>query len=552
MAASRNLQFDYVIVGAGSAGCVLAEALSRNGRSTVAIIEAGGTDRKFFVQMPLGYGKTFYDRSINWNYRAEPDPGLNGQTDYWPRGKILGGSGSINAMVWIRGDARDYDDWAAEGNPGWSYDEVLPFFKAIEDNGDGPDQWRGAGGPMRITSQDKSCHPLTNRFVRAALSAGFVYNHDFNARSQEGVGVYQVNIADGQRMSAARAFLRPALKRPNVRLFTHALATRILLDGSRAAGVEIEQRGERLTLLAGKETVLAAGAINSPQLLQLSGIGPAAHLASLGITPAADLPAVGNHLQDHLGINYIFRATAPTLNQRLRPWWGKAIAGLQYLLARRGPLSQSMNQGGGFVKSRAQLDRPNIQLYFQAFSIFGAKTGTKPLLEPDAFPGFAIGMSNCRPTARGSIMIGSADPHASPVIRPNAFGTDHDVADMLDGVKVIRRIAAEKYLSEIIAEELLPGPSVCTDEALVADFRNRSGTVYHPCGTVRMGRDPSCSAVDHRLRIHGISGLRVADASIFPSIISGNTNAPVMMVAAKAAAMIMEDEKHQLSRIGKL
>jgi choline dehydrogenase len=538
-----NLAFDYVIVGAGSAGCVLAEALSRDGKSTVAIIEAGGSDRRFFVQMPLGYGKTFYDRSINWNYDAEPDPGLNGQRDYWPRGKILGGSGSLNALVWIRGDARDYDGWAEEGNPGWAWRDVLPIFKALENNEAGADQWRGTGGPVHITDASQCQHPLTDRFVQAGLEAGFRYNPDFNGARQEGVGIYQITTKNGWRMSAAKACLKPALRRKNLTLFTHTQALRILLSGRRATGIEAMRNGHRITFEARGEVILAAGAINSPQLLQLSGIGPAEHLRSLGVNVVMDSPAVGRQMQDHLGINYVFKARVPTLNNLLRPWWGRMRAGMQFLLRGEGPLSLSLNQGGGFVRSRPELARPDTQLYMQAISTFSARKGTRPLLEPDPFPGYAIGMSSCRPEARGTCLIGSGDPFEAPSIRPNAYGTEADIRHMLDGVKVIRRIAAQPSLRDITEEELAPGSSIQSDEALIEDFRNRSGTVYHPCGTARMGPDAKAAGVDARLRVHGVEALRVADASIFPTIISGNINAPVMMVAAKAAALILEDRQ---------
>ncbi|CAN7681440.1 GMC family oxidoreductase [Rhizobium sp. LjRoot254] len=535
--------FDYVIVGAGSAGCVLAEALSRNGRYKVAIVEAGGTDRKFFVQMPLGYGKTFYDKSINWNYYAEPDPGLNGQRDFWPRGKLLGGSGSINAMVWIRGDRRDYDDWAAAGNPGWGFKDVLPFFKALEDNEAGESDLRGAGGPVHITDASRRPQLLTERFIRAGKEAGFPFNPDFNGPQQEGIGIYQINTKGGWRMSAARAFLRPALKRKNLTLITGAQATKVMLTGKRATGIEIDHRGARRVLTASRAVILAAGSINTPQLLQLSGIGPVEHLKSIGVDVLQDSPAVGHHMQDHLGINYTFKASIPTLNQLLRPWWGKLRAGMQFLLAGSGPLGLSLNQGGGFVKSRPDIERPDIQLYFQAISTATARSGTRPLLEPDPFPGYAIGISSTKPQSRGNILIRSAHPFEHPLIRANAYGTEGDLAGMLAGVKLIRRLAAQPALAEITAEELVPGPSVQSDDELTHDFRTRSGTVYHPCGTARMGSDPLTSVVDQRLRVHGIEGLVVADASVFPSIISGNTNAPVMMVASRAAAWLLEDEE---------
>ena len=541
MRALDGRSFDFVVVGAGSAGCVLAERLSASGKYSVAIIEAGGTDRRFFVQMPLGYGKTFYDTSLNWAYRAEPDPGMAGQADYWPRGKLLGGSSSINAMVWIRGNALDFDDWAAEGNPGWSYADCLPFFKAIEHNAAGGDEWRGAGGPVHITDVSPRMHPLARRFVEAGREAGLSFNPDFNGASQDGVGMYQINTRNGWRMSSARAFLRPAMRRANVAVLTHAHACRILMRDHRATGVEVFQRGRSFAVHARREVILAAGAVNSPQLLQVSGIGPASHLTSIGVGVQADSPATGHHLQDHVGLNFTYRSTVRTLNQQLRPWWGKLAAGANFLARGQGPLSISLNQGGGFVRTRPGLDRPNVQLYFQAISTLGAKSGTRPLLTPDAFAGFSLGLSSCRPVSRGSILARSPDPFAPPSIRANAFLAPGDLNDLLEGVKLLRKLAAQPALRDMIAEELAPGPHVRSDEALLADIQRRCGSVYHPVGTCRMGPDVRTATVDARLRLYGVEGLRVADASVFPAIICGNTNAAVMMVAAKAASMILAD-----------
>jgi choline dehydrogenase len=535
--------FDFIVIGAGSAGCVLADKLSADGRSRVAVVEAGGSDRRFFVQMPLGYGKTFYDRSLNWAYRAEPDPGLAGQADYWPRGKLLGGSSSINAMVWIRGHALDYDDWADVGNPGWSYADCLSAFRALEDNAAGEDAWRGQGGPLHIEDVSGHLHPLAERLIKAGQQAGLRFNPDFNGATQDGIGAYQITTKNGWRMSAAKAFLRPAMRRANVEVITGAHATRLVFEGRRATGVELLRNGQTSILRAAGEIIVSAGAVNTPQLLQLSGIGPAALLRDLGVGVLQDSPATGHHLQDHIGINYTYRATIPTLNQVLRPWWGKLAAGLDFLLRDRGPLSLSLNQGGGFVRTRPGLDRPNIQLYLQAISTVAAKAGTRPLLTPDDFPGFSLGLSTCKSTSRGSILIRSADPFEAPAIRANALSTDSDVKDMLEGVKLLRNIAAQRALSEIIAEELKPGPSIASDADLIADFRSRSGTVYHPCGTCRMGPAADGATVDPRLRVYGVEGLRIADASIFPTLMSGNTNAGTMMVAAKAAAMILEDAR---------
>ncbi|CAM5448623.1 choline dehydrogenase [Aquamicrobium terrae] len=533
--------YDFVIVGAGSAGCVLAERLSASGRFSVLVLEAGGSDRRFYVQMPLGYGKTFFDPAVNWNYRTEPDPGLAGNADHWPRGRLLGGSSSINAMVWVRGAREDFDAWAEAGNPGWGYDDVLPAFKAIEDNEAGADEWRGTGGPVHVTDNRKKVHPLTGRYLAAAQMAGLPPNPDFNGASQEGAGVYQITTRNGRRMSAARAFLRPAMRRKNVRVETDAHVTKILFEGTRAVGVEYSRNGRTMQARAGREVIVSAGSVNSPQLLQLSGIGPAELLSGLGIPIVHALEHVGRNLQDHQGINYTWKGRVPTLNQILRPWWGKALVGARYLLLRSGPLSMSMNQGGGFFRTDAAQPRPNMQLYFQAFSTVIPRSGERPILSPDPWPGFSIGLSNCRPSSRGEIMIRSADPFEQPRISPNAYSTNEDVSEMLDAVKFLRRIAAQAPMAEIIEEEVLPGPSITSDDDLIQDFRKRSGTVYHPVSTCRMGPDPARAVVDARLRVHGMSGLRVVDASIFPDNIAGNTNAASIMTGWKGAEMVLED-----------
>ncbi|MEO3385189.1 GMC family oxidoreductase N-terminal domain-containing protein [Mesorhizobium sp. CAU 1741] len=536
-------QFDFIVVGSGSAGSVVADRLSANGRHSVLVLEAGGSDRRFFVQMPLGYGKTFFDPSVNWNYRAEPDPGLAGNADHWPRGKVLGGSSSINAMVWVRGHPSDFDDWREAGNPGWGYSDVLPIFRAMEDNDAGEDEWRGRGGPVHVTELTRFVHPLCNLYLKAAQEAGLPLNPDFNGPDQEGVGVYQITTRGGRRMSAARAFLRPAMKRPNLHVVTGALATRILFEGRRAIGVEYMRNGQTVQALAGREVIVSAGSVNAPQLLQLSGIGPAALLQEHGIEVHHANDHVGANLQDHQGINYTWRAKNATLNQLLRPWWGKLMVGARYLLTRDGPLSMSMNQGGGFFRTDPSLARPNMQLYFQAFSTVLPRPGERPILSPDAWPGFSIGLSNCRPTSRGSITIRSADPCEHPRIVANAFSTDHDVDEMLAAVKFLRRIAASPAMASAIDGEVLPGPDVQNDEALIEDFRKRSGTVYHPVSTCRMGPDPASSVVSPRLKVHGVDGLRVIDASVFPSVVAGNTNAAAIMTGWKGADMVLEDHR---------
>jgi choline dehydrogenase len=535
------MQPDFIIVGAGSAGCAMAEQLSASGRHKVLVLEAGPSDRRFWIQMPLGYGKTFYDARVNWCYDAEPDPGLAGNKDFWPRGKVLGGSSSINAMVWIRGQQEDYEDWQRAGNPGWGWRDVLPVYKRIEDHDLGADDYRGAGGPLHITDVFDRVHPLTHRYIEACKSAGLPFLADPNGATQEGCCTYPITTKNARRVSSARAFLRPAMRRGNVKVETGAQITRILFEGRRAVGVEYRQGGVPKEARAAREVILSAGAVNTPQLLQLSGIGPAELLRAHGIAVLQANDNVGKHLQDHAGINYTYRSKLPTLNRQLRSWPGKLLAGADWLLRGRGPLSLCLNHGGGFFRTSPDRTRPNFQLYFQAFSTLISKVGERPLLHPDPFEAFSIGLSNCRPTSRGSIAIRSADPFKPPQINGSAFGTEHDVGEMLQAVKFIRTIAAQPAMASVIAEELKPGPAIQSDDDLIADFRKRSGTVYHPSCTCRMGPDPASAVVDARLKVHGLDGLRIADASVFPNIISGNTNAPSILVGMKGAGLILED-----------
>ncbi len=535
--------FDFIIVGAGSAGCVLAERLTGNGRYKVLLLEAGGSDRRFYISMPLGYGKLFYDPKVNWLYTTEPDHGLAGQKDFWPRGKVLGGSSSINAMVYIRGQSQDFEDWQAAGNTGWGWPDVLPAYKALEDNEAGADDYRGSGGPLHISANLRDRHALCDPFIAAACAAGVPLNKDFNGATQEGVGHYQMTIKNGKRNSAARAFLRPAIGRKNLKVETHAHVTRLVFEGVRVVGVEYSQHGTLKTAHARREVILSGGAINSPQIMQLSGIGRAEHLKSLGIPVKIENSNVGQNLQDHIGLNYTYKMKVRTLNDELRPWLGKLRAGLNYLLRGQGPLSLSINHGGGFFKTRSTLARPNMQLYMQAFSTLLPKPGERPILSPDPFSGMSLGLSNCHPTSRGEVIIKSTDPFQHPRISPNALSTAHDVEEMLDAVKFLRRIANQSPLRHSVAEELRPGPQIASDADLISDLRQRSGTVYHPSCTCRMGPDPKTSVVDARLKVHGSENLRVVDASAFPSITSGNINAPTMMLAWKAAEIVLEDCK---------
>ncbi len=506
----------------------------------MALLEAGGSDRRFFVAMPLGYGKLFYDPAVNWLYRTEPDPGLDGQQDHWPRGRLLGGSSSINAMVWIRGHRADYADWGAAA-PGWGWEDVLPAFRALEHNEAGADAFRGQGGPLFVSANRRGLHPLVDTYLAACAGTGLAINPDFNGAEQEGAGVYQMTIRGARRNSAARAFLRPAMRRANLRVLTHAHATRVIFEGRRAVGVEILRHGRLQTLRATREVILAGGAVASPQLLHLSGIGPAGLLSAYGIPVLHDNPNVGAHLTDHQGINYTFEMTVPTYNDALRPWWGKLRAGVQWVLGGQGPLAKSINHAGGFFRTDPSEPRPDMQLYMQAFSTLLPKAGERPVLTPDPWSGLSLGLSNGRPTSRGHIRIRSPDPLAHPTITANAFSTDEDVARMLRAVKFLRRLAAQPPLAAVIRRELRPGPEVVTDADLILDVRRRSGTVYHPSCTTRMGTDPATSVTDPRLRVHGVQGLRVIDAGSFPTLIVGNTNAPAIMLGWRGAQMVLED-----------
>lgn len=534
---------DYIIVGAGSAGSVLANRLTESGQHRVTVLEAGESDTaprliNFFVHMPLGYGKLFYNPAVNWNYRTLPDPGLAGHADHIPRGKILGGSSSINAMVYIRGHRADYDDWGRAAR-GWGWDAVLPAYRAMEDNEAGADDFRGKGGPLFISRNRKGLHWIVEDYIRACGQAGLPWNPDFNGAEQEGAGTYQMTIKGGRRNSAARAFLHPAMKRKNLAVVTGAQVLRVVFEGRRAVGVEYRKDGRTAVLKARREVILSGGAIATPQLLMLSGIGPGAHLQEMGIPVLHDNPNVGSHYSDHHGINYTWEMNVPTYNDILRPWWGKLIVGAQYLLTRGGPLAKSINHGGGFFRTRPDLDRPNMQLYFQAFSTLIPREGERPLLTPDPFSGLSLGLSNCRPTSRGWVRLASPDPLAHPAITANAFATEEDVTEMLAAVKFLREIAAQPAFRPLVKRELRPGAEITSDADMIRDFRERSGTVYHQSCTARIGDDPATSVADPELRVRGVEGLRVCDASIFPNLIAGNTNAPSMMVGWRGAELIL-------------
>ncbi|MEO6626453.1 MAG: GMC family oxidoreductase N-terminal domain-containing protein [Burkholderiaceae bacterium] len=534
-------QWDYIVVGAGSAGCVLANRLSKNPEHKVLLLEAGGSDRRLWVWVPIGYARTFRDPAVNWMYQTESEPALGGRSSYWPRGKVLGGSSSINAMAYVRGQPEDYDGWRQMGNPGWGWSDVLPFFKRSEDHAWGAGPHHGTGGPLHVNDITAAVHPLCGSFLLAANALGFTRTDDFNGPASEGVGIYPINTRKGWRESTASAFLRPALTRANLGLHTHAHATRVLIRDRRAVGVEYRRGGQMLQAFARCEVIVCGGAVNSPQLLQLSGIGDAKLLAQYGINATVHAPMVGQRLQDHLHITHCYHSRLPTLNDQLLPWTGKLRAALQYLLQRSGPLSMSVNQAGGFVRSDALQARANLQLYFNPASYTTRLSGTRRTMNPDPFPGFSMSVHACRPTSRGTIHIQSADPFQPPAIRPNYLATELDVAEALAGTRLLRALAATAPLREVIEAETVPGPAHTSDAALLDDFRARADTIFHPTGTCGMGPDPATAVVDARLRVHGVRGLRVIDASVFPAITSGNTNAPTIMVAEKGAQMLLED-----------
>jgi choline dehydrogenase len=531
--------FDYIIIGAGSAGCVLADRLSASGRHSVLVLEAGGSDRRFWIQTPIGYGKIFYDEKVNWKYLTEPDTGINDRRSYWPRGKVLGGSSSINAMVYIRGQQQDYEDWRELGNPGWGWQDVLPYFRKAETFSDGGDEFRGDSGPLYVNNLSSQYHPLCQRFFDAARQNGIDYNPDFNSGDQEGVGYYQITARDGRRMSAARAYLHPALKRPNCEVITKAHVTRILFDDRIADGVEYVRNGQKHRLRANREVIVSAGAINSPQLLQLSGIGDPELLQGLGIEPLQALPGVGRNLQDHLDYSIYYRSRVPTINNKLRPWTGKLLAGLQYLLFRNGLLSLSINQAGGFVRSHPSRPRPNMQMYFAAMTYTRSPPGKRPLMQPDPFPGFLNSIGLTRPGSRGYLQIESVDPMAPVKIYPNYLSNDDDITQMLEGARLLRQLASMPALADLIESEITPGQAVQSDEQFIEDIRQRADTVFHPSCTCMMGPDATTAVVDAKCRVYGVDRLRVVDTSIFPTVTSGNTNAPTIMVAEKAADMIL-------------
>ncbi len=531
-------EFDYIIAGAGSAGCVMANFLSADRRNRVLLLEAGGSDRKPWVKLPIGYGMAFFDPKLNWRLTTEPDPGTGGRESYWPRGKVLGGSSSINAMVYCRGLPEDYDDWREAGNPGWGWSDLEPVFRSLESQALEDGTVRG-NGPLWVSHRAREYHPVKRHFIAAAREAGLPMTDDPNGSVPEGVCAYQINTRNGLRWSSADAFLRPAMRRPNLTVVTDAEVRRVVFEGKRAAGVEYMKAGRIISAKARGEVVLSAGAIGSPKLLQLSGIGPGALLQKNGIAVVNDNGAVGGNLQDHLGVNYYFKAKEPTLNSVLGTWPGRVRAAIEFALSRKGALSLSVNQMGGLVRSSPGKPRPDVQLYFNPLSYtVVTRDGRRRLMKPDPFPGFIIGHNPCRPTSTGRIEIASADPHAAPRIAPNYLTTQKDIDDVIASTRLVERLRQTRAMGALIGGTMQFDCAGRSDDEIVEDFRQRSGTVFHPCGTCRMAPEGEGGVLDTDLRVRGVEGLRVVDASAFPNITSGNTNAPSILLAYRAGQIM--------------
>ena len=533
-------EYDYVIVGAGTAGCVLANRLSADPSIRVLLLEAGGEDDWIWIHIPVGYLYCIGNPRTDWCYRTEPCAGLNGRSILYARGKVLGGCSSINAMVYMRGQSRDYDLWAAAGNAGWGWDDVFPVFKKSEDHYGGGSAIHGAGGEWRVEEQ-RLRWDILDAWREAAAECGIGKIEDFNGGNNEGSARFQVNQRRGVRWSASKAFLAPIRARANLTVVTRAQATRILMesrDGThRATGIEYVKDGEKIRAMGMCETLLAGGAINSPQLMQVSGIGPAKVLQAAGIDHRLNLPGVGENLQDHLQLRMAFKVEGvKTLNTLANSWWGKTMMGLEYALFRTGPLTMAPSQLGAFVKSDATQPTANLEYHVQPVSL--DKFGDPP----HKFPAFTASVCNLRPDSRGSVRLQSADPMVAPRIDPNYLSTDSDRRVAVDALRMTRRISDSPALARYRPTEFLPGPSYSSDEALVEAAGNIGTTIFHPVGTCKMGpqNDPM-AVVDARLCVRGVTNLRVIDASIMPTIVSGNTNSPTLMIAEKGAAMVLED-----------
>ena len=528
--------WDYVIVGAGSAGCVLANRLSADGRHTVLLLEAGPTDSYPWIHVPIGYAKTMFHRHVNWRFATEPEPTMNGREIYWPRGRTLGGSSAINGLIYICGHRDDYDHWAALGNRGWSYADVLPYFRKLEHNVRGASAWHGAEGPLWASDVDAR-HELIEAIIAAGVELGIPRNDDFNGATQEGAGYYQLTTRRGFRCSTATAYLRPARARRNLDIETDAHATRIGFEQRRAKSIVFRQHGREITVFARREVILAAGALQSPQLLQLSGVGPSELLGRYNVPIVRALEGVGENLQDHLQARVIFECTKPiTTNDILRSWWRTSAMGLRYVFTRSGPMAVGINQGGMFARTDPSLTRPDVQFHFATLSSDTAGSNVHP------FSGFTMSVCQLQPESRGHVRMKSADPLAAPAMQPRYLSTERDRSTIVAGIRLARKLAATRALSPYVAAEYRPGTDARTDDELLEFAKNTGGTIFHPCGTCKMGADSDPLAVlDSELRVRGVDALRVVDASMMPTVVSGNTNVPIVMIAEKISDAILRE-----------
>jgi choline dehydrogenase len=526
------IEADFIVIGAGSAGCTIAARLSEDPGTRVLLLEAGGDDTNRWIHIPLGFGKTFADPSVNWCYETEPDPRANNRRVFWPRGKVLGGSSSINGMVYIRGQAEDFDHWRQLGNTGWSFDDVLPYFKRAEHQVRGTDEFHGSGGPLCVSDVER--HPIAEAFIDSAMALGFERNDDFNGASQDGVGYHQTTTRKGKRCSTAVGYLNPARGRPNLQIVTGALSEKIVVEGKRAVAVQYRQGGAVKTARARREIGLCGGAINSPQLLMLSGIGPATHLAEHGIAVAQDLPGVGQNLQDHYSAPIKLKARLPvTVNDVMLSNVKKLKVGAQYYMFKTGPLAMISSPAALFARTRPELATPDIKCSISPFSADRPQDGLHK------FSGFTMIAYQLRPESRGEIRLKSSNPADAPAMIPNYLSDTIDQQTIVDGLKLCRRIMAHPTMQRFIAEEFQPGPGVVSDIELLAYARQRGGTVFHPTSTCKMGVD-AMAVVDPELKVIGIEGLRVADASVMPTVISGNTNAATIMIGEKLADILRD------------
>jgi len=529
------MEFDFIIVGAGSAGCVLANRLSADGRYNVALFEAGSKDTNPWIHIPVGYFKTMGNPATDWCYRTEPDPGLNGRAINWPRGKVLGGSSSINGLLYVRGQPQDFDQWRQLGNVGWSWDDVMPLFRRAENWEGEPSEVRGTGGSLNV-SESRLTRPVIDAWVDAAEGLGYKRNDDYNGEDQEGVGHFQMTMRNGRRCSSATAFLKPARGRSNLHIFTGAKTLGLIMEGRRAAGIRVRQGDRVIEARARREVVLSAGSLGSPHIMMLSGIGAGGELAAHGIEVVHDLAGVGKNLQDHLQARPVYKTAQSTINSETRhPLQYVGIA-LEYALKRSGPMAMAASLGTAFLKTRPELETPDIQFHLQPFSADKPGEGTHP------FSAFTASVLQLRPESAGHLELTSSSPDDYVAIHPNYLATKTDCDTIVAGVRIARAVCAAEPVKSMITEEYAPGPAVddTDDDAILEWVRNTATTIYHPTGTCKMGTD-KMAVVDPRLRVHGIEGLRVADASIMPIITSGNTNAPSIMIGEKASDMILED-----------